>query len=90
MAASTNVEHEASIFLQKLIADRMEEPTKLASRLFLVRKLIVCIQLVLKFVMELIVIFFFLIQCSDVPTYDHDKQGTHICLQSYPQVLIFH
>ena len=37
MAASANVEQEASIFLQKLMADRTEEPTKLASRLFLVR-----------------------------------------------------
>ena len=37
MAAGANVEHEASIFLQKLIADKTEEPTKLASRLFLVR-----------------------------------------------------
>lgn len=25
-----------------------------------------------------------------MPTYDYDQQGTHICLQSYPQVLILH
>eukprot|EP00250_Pteridium_aquilinum_P011659 c20221_g1_i2 orf=502-7569(-) len=34
MAAPANVEHEASIFLQKLIEDGTDEPTKLASRLF--------------------------------------------------------
>lgn len=36
MGAPANVEHEASIFLQKLIEDGTDEPTKLASRLFVV------------------------------------------------------